>query len=583
MTLILSNPNGQPNQVYRVLTENQTPLEVQAVETDLNSCSAVQGTTTADILAALATGAAEICFPPAVYDVTALVAQSQANQVLNFQAGAVLRFAASGAGRLQLNGDGAAIIGRPVARWDAASAVAYTAIDVHGIGSSSVGWRFEVNANLSNASTRLMLISGDHAEVGNCVATGVGAVAGIMIDQAHRDDTEVEFPVLGRMKWLPVDDGVTTRTFGTIVRYKGRYGEFGGLECNTGGRSVVGQVLDMVGHLWQIQNPQVFCTQADWGLRIRDGAEFLEIFGGEFHQSSDGVSARAGSQGIEFGEGSVKLYGTKFIGWDFNARFTGSCDTCGFYGSVFANGKTANLEVDSGANPISGLGLFSCYFECEAVPTCINIHLKTGSVLGMSIEGGQQAWGGINPGDEDTSIVCEAGFGGGDVQLGGTRFQASNVTDAVTEPNATTRFLFGYHSFFGSNNISKGANAAKATSIDALANTSLATKSLTISTLTAPGDAILGQWVDFFTANFGAGIGANTFVELDFPFAEVTAINKFVVAWTLVGTLAANGSLLFTCYIHDPGFIRLRATNVTGVGVGAIAGTLFATVQKVLA
>lgn len=573
MTLVLTCPNGQPNQIYQLQTANDDLVPALTLQTDLNSCTAVNGTSTAAILAALATGAAEVCFPPAVYDVTALVAQSVPGQVLNFQVGAVLRFAASGLGKLQLNGDGASIIGQPVARWDAASAVAYTAIDIHGIGATSVGWRFEANANITNATC--LQLSGDYTEVGPCVATGVGEI-GTIINQAHTDDTEVAFPIVGRLKWLPVDDGITTRTFGTLIRYKGHNGKMGGIECNTGGRSILGQAFDLVGHLWQIDNPQVFCTQADWGMRIRDGAEFGEVWGGEFHQSSDG-NARAGSQGIELGEGSVALYGTKFIGWDFGCRFTGACDACGFFKAVFANNKTANLEIDTTPGggtpvPVSGCGLYSCYFECEAVVTCQNIHLKTGAALGMVIAGGQQAWGAVSPTPAaDVSILGEPGFSGTDCWITGTRFQGSNATDAFTQPgNATTKFLFGPFAAFATNNLSKGAFADQAVSVrdPVLQGVVVGTR----DTSTA-NNHFIKIITDIFTANFG-NVAAGASVDLNFNYAAVPAVATASLVATFDAALRAKATagIVFTWAIDSSGHIGGTAFNPTAATINAVSG-----------
>jgi hypothetical protein len=562
------------------LLSPQFPVSPTHVSEFASTPRAVAGLTVAAISAALASGAPEVLFPPGIYDITGPIVSSTPNQVLTFQVGAVLRFAASGLGKLVISGANAAIAGTPVARFDAASAVAYVAVDLQGQGSRASGFRFEVNANVSNAT--LCRLSGDFSEIGDITIVGVGEFA-IGREFAHVDDTEVSSTRGGRVYWYQIDDGSTTRHYGTVVRLKSRGGYCGGVACNTGGRCLIDQVYDHAGHLNQISNPQVYAVKASWGLRIRDGSEFLEIFGGMFHQSSDG-NALSGSQGIEAGEGQLKLYGTKVIGWDIGIRFSGSSDSCSFNGVATANNKTANLQVDSGAWPISGLGLYGCYFENEAVHACINIHLKTGSVPGLKISGGQQAWGGVDEGAADVSILCEPGFLGTDCQLDGVRFQAGKSTDAVTQPNTNSRFFFGYNSHYASNNISKGTYAAKATSIDNLVNTTLRTNTLQANTslvVGATGDLNKGTWFNYYTANFGAGIPANSSVELDYAWDKVVALNYMLTAG-VVGALGGNTGLTFTACLKYVGYATLRATNNTSSAIGAISGTVFFELKKLV-
>jgi hypothetical protein len=245
-------------------------------------------------------------------------------------------------------------------------------------------------------------------------------------------------------------------------------------------------------------------------------------------------------------------------------------------GQVVAWNGTSNEWDVSAASVVPGSEGVSVLDYLTPARTLVQAH----HALGFKISGGQQAWGSASdPSAADVSIEVEAGCGGTDCQLDGVRFQASKSTDAVTQPGTTTRFLFGYNSFFGSNQLAKGANAAKATSIDNLTNATLGSN--TSVTIGSTGDPILGTWFNVYTANLGSGISANSFFELDFAFPEIVDLAHYQVTGAVTGPLAANGGLVFTTYLHDVGFVRLRATNVTGSNIGAVAGSYYVTVVRV--
>lgn len=523
---------------------------------------------------------AEVCFPRGDYIIDGSVGSITAtvdNLILNFEAGAtfVLKNGIAAQKMVQLLGKNQRIVGFPVFRFDLTNANAFIALDLNGQGCEIIdSIRFQLNADVGSAT--LLRLSGDSCETGEVIATGVGTFDR-MLSFAKDAGTQVLYPIAGPVRWVPVDNGFV-RNYGEVVHVEARNWTINGIYCDTDGRSFIQSIIHLssVGRQGCIRDPNIYCLQNLWGIRGDNDAEFLEIFGGIFHQSSDGVSARVGSQGMEFGEGSVKVYGTKVIGYDIGVRFSGSCDSCDFVGAVIANNKTANMQIDAGIFPVSALGLHGGYMESVAVPTCIPIHLKSGEIDGMQISGFQLS-------SSDAAVAafeCDAGaVGARGVVFSGCRFpQVAGAS--VTRPNAGSEFLFLYNQFFGSTSIATGAFAANATDVKNFTNLSLKTGSLTIPALT--GTAMLGWFTDLFTANFGAGIGANSFVELDLPFAAVTALNKFLVIPTLTGAAVSNGSLVFTVYLHDVGFIRIRGTNVTAVAVGAIACTLFASVVRIL-
>jgi hypothetical protein len=526
-------------------------------------CTQVTGFTSADIAAALASGAYEVCFPAGEYAITTAITQTDDGQVLNFQPGAVLVFAASGLGSFTLAGDDAQITGDLTARFDAASTATYIAIDIAGQGCNVESFRAEVNANVTNAT--LLRVSGDLCTLGDSTLTGVGEF-GKGIELVDAAGGVVEWLQVGRISWQPVDDSITTRNYGTILRMRCSDSKSNGVVCNTGGRTFVSMVIDHDGGKNQIVNPQVNALKASWGLRIRDSAEFLEVFGGIFHQSSDGVNALAGSQGIELAEGSTKLYGTKFIGWDIGCRFSGSCDSCGFFGAVFANNKTANLQIDSGAFPVSALGLHGGYMESEAVTTCIPIHCKTGEALGMQIAGFQLS-------SSDASIAaieCDVGFGGGNFNLDGCRFPQVALA-SVCRPNTNTRFLFGMNAFSGSNSISTGAFANNACQIlDPILNgLVIGTKDSGVTS----NNHMLRYFTDIYTANFG-NINAGATIQLDFNFPGVPAVAFAELVASMGSQLMAKASagIIFQWFLNTTGFVAGTATNITGSTINSVAG-----------
>lgn len=567
MALVLTVPDGQPNSLVELQTAGSTRSSVRALVLEtgpLPSCTGVNGFTTAAINTALASGAAEVCFGPGVYEVTGTVTQSLAGQVLNFYPGAVLRFAASGLGKVLINGSDASIVGKPVARFDAASAVAYTAIDLHGEGASCCAIRFEPNANVTNCT--LLKVSGDNTTLGEVTIEGVGeCLRGV--DCVHQDGSSVLRVETGRIRFFPIDDGATTRTYDSILRMICALSSCGAPSFTSGGRTRISSVVDCnaTGAHNELVNPQFQVSNADFGIRMRDNAEFLNVYGGEIKGGY-----LAGSQGISCGNlaGQLKLFGTKITNWDKGLRFTGSCDAPLLSGATIANNKIANLEIDGGGvAPVSGLGLSGVYMESVAFPLCIPIHLKTGDAPGMAILNSQ-----ISSSDATVAAIeVAAGFAGGtECILAGNRFpQVPGAS--VTRPGANTRFWFGPNSFFGSNSISTGAFAANAQ--DWLHPVVTTLKTNTSMIVGTAGDPYFSDNSTFFTANFAAGIGALATVELDFAWGSAVINNPLYFG--VNGALALNPALLFFAFVRANGTASLRAYNSTLVAVGPIVGSVF--------
>lgn len=567
MTLVLTTPFGQPGQVVELLTSTQTPLRAMPVETDLNSCTAVAGFTTAAMLAAIATGAAEVCFPPGVYDLTSAVT-SQTGQVLNFQPGAVLRFSASGAGQLIL-GDASQIIGKPVGRFDATSAVAYVAVDLRGVACSCAEWLWQVNADVGNC--KLMRLSGDYSQAGKITYTGVGSFL-IGTEYAHPDDSLVLWARSGPHYWQMTDDGVTTRNYSSLVRMRSTRSGLDSLYIAHGGRQLINAIVDVAGtHNWS-ENIQISSgAGANFGVLQRDDAEFFTINGGEivgnYLANSVGISSGDGSKVVGTpAVGQLKCINVKVLNWDIGWLVTGSADTPGFTQCTIANNKTAQCRVDSqrGASvwPVSAPAFYNCYSEEQAFHGVPFLNLKSGQVLGGVVSC-------CEIGLTGTAVAVDAGMSTNIIDFDGGRYTASGPTDAITTPNAQSQFYFNRVATSGSNLLGKGAFAANAMS--AFDPTLVG---LVIGTLGAgtANNHITKVLTDLYTVGFGV-VPANGFNTVDLGFSGLPTVTTAVLIPTMdhAGLVFAQQGIVFSWGIDAAGHIGGVAWNLTGAPI-TVAG-----------
>lgn len=576
MTLVLTVPNGTPNALAFLEQDGDSNTALKALVTEvgpLPSCTGVAAFTTAAINAALATGADEVCFPPGVYEVTGLISQTRAGQVLNFYAGAVLRFAASGAGQLRIAGAAAQITGFPVARWDAASAVDYIAIMLSGAASQCCDIRMEVNANVANCT---LLRLGDLAMVGAVTFAGTGGSFKYGTDLCRQDGTAALYARAGLQLWQMTDDGVTTRNFTALLRYRSTRSQAGPISISNGGRHFFNSIVEVDGQHNSLMDPQINSSAgSNFGILGKDDAEFFEIWGGEivgnYRASSVGVAMGDGSKLVGTpAVGQWKLYGTKIRNWALGWRITGSADAPLFDGCFIGNNSVAEgmIESQRGADiwPVSALSFKGCYRESAAFPGAgvPFLLLRTGSLRGGLMAGCETG------ADNGVSVLAEATFSTNNMQFEGCRFAAALPTDAVTEPNTSSEFYFGINDFQGSNLISRGAFADRATSFKDAVMTTLRTASLKVGAAANP--AMTQRLASFATANFAAGIPANDQVSLVLPFAG--CVTTDYLNWCLTGTLPTDTGLDFFAFISSAGNVTLRARNHTAVAVGAISGTI---------
>jgi len=354
-----------------------------------------------------------------------------------------------------------------------------------------------------------------------------------------------------------------------------------GLVLEHGGRQLINAIIDVTGQHCILRNPQINSSAgANFGVLLRDDAEFFGIFDGEivgnYLASSVGIQCGDGSKVVGApATGQLKCYDVKIRNWDIGVRITGSSDTPEFFGCTIANNKTWQVEIDSqrGADiwPVSGLGFFGCYSECVAFPAASFLHLKSGLLASGVITA---CYIGYN----ETAVKVEAAMSDNALELLGCRFPATAAADAVTTPNVNSSFYSGRNTLSVSNNISKGAFAAKAWSIDdSIFNTVKVNTSMQVG---ATGDAYFQENFSFFTANFAAGVPALDMVELPFVWAPALVVR--MLTFCVNGALAATTALTFECYVSSNGNFNLRARNNTAVAVGAVAGTLFVRSTKII-
>ncbi len=577
MTLVLTVPNGTPNALALLQQDgdSNTALTALVLETGpLPSCTGVAAFTTAAINAALATGAAEVCFPPGVYEVTGAITQSSSGQVLNFYPGAVLRFAASGAGKLIINGIGARIAGSPVGRFDAASAVAYVAVDLHGERSECDGWRWEVNANVSNCN--LMRLSGRFSRAGEITYTGVGSFKN-GCEHSNQDGSRVEFTRSGPHQWAMTDDGVTTRNYDALVRLRSIRSVVDGLTIEHGGRQLFGvAVIDHAGSHNTVNDAQINSFASGNAILSRDDCEGLVLndcfLQGNFFASQTALLMGDGSKTVGVpAVGLLKCNDCRIVNWDLGVRITGSCDAPEFNGCTIANNKTAQVQLDSqrasGAWPTSALSFYGCYSEERSFPGAPFLHLKSGTLDGGVVSGCEIGYTG-------TAIVADLAFGGNVLELLGCRFPASSPTDAVTTPNTSSLFYFGRNVLNGSNLIGTGAFASKAMSAFDPQLVGLTVG--TVGTGTAL-NRISEISTDTYTLNFG-NIAAGATVALTFFYPGLPTGAQLNVTFGTGYAAAIAAGVQMTPYINAPNSFGVAATNTSGAPILAVTGNARITV-----
>lgn len=418
------------------------------------------------ILAAEAAGLSEIFFPPGVYKINSALALSVADRTYQLAPGATLlimpgRSAVFGGARTR-------IAGLLSVRISTTSSSTWDAVQVSGAGSQVGDSLFTINANVANCT--LLNLAGDNVTAGEMTITGVGSFKR-GLDLAKADDTNVKYVRTGRLRALLTDDGVNTRTYDSLIRFKSQFCKVGGLAVAHGGRQTIAAIIDVVTGHNDIDDVQINSSGgAAIGVLLRDNGEFFGINGGEIVGNF-----LAGSTAVQCGDGSVaspavpavgqlKCSNVKWRGWDYGIKITGSADAITLIGCTWGNNKIADIEIDSkrGSDewPVSALAVIGGYREANTFTGCTFLHLNTGALEGGVIQG-------IEIGYAETAVLVESTMGTNVLTFGGgCRFAASAGGDAVTTPNTNSRFHFAARdAFFNSNLISKGTFASKATSI----------------------------------------------------------------------------------------------------------------------
>ncbi len=547
--------------------------EVRGAAAPTESC-VVAGTTVTAINAALATGTPQVCFPAGTYTIDAAVNQSTANQVLMFEPGAVLLFSANGLGALNINGNGANIAGYPTGRFDAASAVAYVAVDLHGIAATCTRWRWEINANVTNCT--LFRASGEFSTVGEVTYAGSGGSFKYGVELSKQDGTAVDTAGYGQQLWQMVDDGVTAHAFSALVRYRSVRSRGGPIKIRCGGRHFFNSIVEVDGQRNSLVEPQIDSSAgSNFGILQKDDAEFFDVEGGElvgnYLANSVGIQSGDGSKLVGApAVGQLKLNKTKIRNWDIGWRITGTCDTPAIVSGTIANNKTAHIQIDSqrGADiwPISGMLIAGVYSEEVAFPGCPFLHFKSGQFLAGNVDGGEVGYTG-------TAVLVEAGMNANSCQFNGGRYPAAAAGDAITTPNVNSQFYFGRIAQSGSNLIGKGANASKAMSAFDPTLVGLVIG----ANLGSISNRINDLFTDIYTANYGTVL-ANSTKTLTFFFAGVPTATTADLLVTMTAGINKPG-IVWDWWIDSANNIGGSATNVTGADIAAVSSGVRFTIK----
>jgi hypothetical protein len=253
-------------------------------------------------------------------------------------------------------------------------------------------------------------------------------------------------------------------------------------------------------------------------------------------------------------------------------EFHGRHDTPTFVGCPIVNNRDYAFVIDAGANAVRGMSVVGCYLADVGTQTFM--HCVSGLLEMLAVSGSEIGY-------TTVALLVEAAFLSNSGTFTGCHIQGGGGSSlGVVQPNANSgTYLFVNNQLSAGNTLGTGAFASKAMNILApTVTTQTVTTSLTIG---ANGNPNKGTWFTYFTANYAAGIAANSFFELDFSWALATTAN-LLLQFCVNGALAANSALVFTAYIPVAGTVRLRATNVTGTAVGAVSGTVLFELKKII-
>lgn len=519
-------------------------------------------------------GTPSVRFPDGRYIISAPVASSLDNLTLNFGAGSTLEFRGAG---LTLSGVRNRLSGLRC-RLPVAASSAFTVLTLSGKGSAADDVSFDVQADVPSAT--LLRLAADHVRASRLriLADARPFAYGVHIQAASG----------GEARWVRVDgldvdldpnDAHRTCVFGALVYFRGKESALRDLSMYEGDRMQFPDgVIIMDGHVDTLENVNFVASGAKYGVYRKYGAEFLTLLGGRLDGVGGGAPRTADSEGIhnEQFAGHLKVYGTLIVGWQYGVGFHGSHDTPGFFGAPIANNGIAAILVDSSYMdpaygntapadwPVTGMTIQGVYFEEEADPNEAFLLLRSGALLGVTIQSSQIAI-------ISRAIKVESTMGeNGPFIIQGNRFQASPGA-ALVEAGPYTSAWYGPNATFGGPALTAGAYGSRVKNADTPNPSSL--------TLGPSDGPLTGHYRYSFTANFANALTANTSAELSFSVPAAAPNDS--ISCTLTAPLASNVSLaLQACYMTGWGTMALRMRNVSAVDQTSVSGGLAVDVWK---
>jgi hypothetical protein len=522
---------------------------------------------TAAINNALASGASQVFFPPGTYKIDGYVTSAVANQTIIFDNGAELQITPN-TGKLQLTGTKMHVIGLKAKNVSSSSSV-FSSIVLGGESMTVDGINFTSNADIENA-TLIQLAENDMIVNNIMITSDFRFLKGVSINKIN-DTSPLRVTIDGlRTSILPS----TTKALGTLLDIHGGFSVIKNLSITTGGNSTFSQGVVYVRASNQtFYDPQIFCFNAQYGIYGEDSAsEKLTIFQGNIQCRNNGTYV-SGSEGIRVGHqsGHQKLYGTFINGWENGVVFHGSADSPGFFGAIIANNQNYAFVIDAttpASSAVRGLNIIDCYLS--DVTQKYFMHCIGGKLEGCNISGNEIGY-------DDIGILVDPGFLG----LNGMVLQSNFIQGGghgatplgIIQPNsATERTLFINNKTQNTGTDGYGAFASRAINIfTPTFDSVVATNSLIVGSTGTPW---IKRFSTFFTANFGAGVPADGYTELDFSWSD-GAVGTHMVTHGISSALGNQTALIYTSYVPFTGTVRLRADNHTASPIGAFSGTVF--------
>jgi hypothetical protein len=523
---------------------------------------------TAAVQRAADSSADNVYFPPGRYKVGA-VTFSKDDQTITFAPGASLELAATSA--VVFSGARQRIVGL-VAVVEAASETAGTLVTVSGVGSLVDGVRFNVEADVPNVTP--LKVQADRIRVYDYKLVGAGKTFKYAVHAIAAGGGPVDCVLVDGLDIDVGDDGANA-SFGALVYLRALRSEISDLSFDGGGRSLFPDgVVIIEGGKNTLRRPKIFASAATYGIHLKAGSEFFEIYGGHI-QGRNNSTYQANSCAIycagNFAGGHLKTFQTSLTGFTDGIVMMGGADTPMFVGTTIANNQNYAVVIDTagaGGLFISAMSFDTCYLG--DVTQLRAVHFKSGNAAGVHFKNCQ-----IGVAEGQVGCYVDPAFASltGVVFTGGRILGASGgSSEYAFEPSANTGVvLFQNTALHSIAALGTGTYASKCQ--EALTPE---LTSLVIGTKDAAGTSnnrMTDFLTDVYTANFGT-VNAGATVPLTFAFSGIPSINTCTLETTMSTALGAKAQagIVFQWWLNGLNEIAGSATNITGSPIASVTG-----------